>query len=160
MSALKVERLRELLEYDAASGIFTWRARPVGRQWDKMCNTQRAGRVAGSFNLLGYWRIGIDGRSHLAHRLAWAWVNGEWPKAQIDHKNLDKGDNRFSNLREATSPQGNANRRSSNKSGFKCVSKSWSKWRAEIKSNGKLRHLGCFARIEHAAYIYHVAAVW
>jgi len=51
----------------------------------------------------------------------------KWPAYAVDHRNLDKGDNRWDNLREATRSQNMANTSlpSTNTSGFKGVI--WSK---------------------------------
>jgi hypothetical protein len=123
-----------------------------------MTNSVKPGDVAGHLTAQGYWRISVDGRRYLAHRLAWLYVHGEWPAAQIDHVDLDKSNNRFANLREATNAQNKANTRArkDNTSGFKGAS--WDKrsgrWRARICVVGKDSHLGFFdsAETAHAAY--------
>ena len=89
-----VKRLRELLSYDAKTGIFYWK---VGRR-----GTVRKGDVAGTRNKDGYVCIFVDRKNYLAHRLAWLYMYGEEPPAILDHKNGIKDDNRISNLREAT----------------------------------------------------------
>lgn len=90
------ERVRELLVYDYQTGMFTWR---VTR------GEFIAGAVAGSLKREGYWRIGLDGKQYAAHRLAWAYVYGVWPKHGLDHRDRDKTNNRIDNLREATNAQ-------------------------------------------------------
>ena len=148
---LTVEFVRAILDYDPEIGIFRRRRRADrATRW----NTRWAGTIAGAFNNLGYRVIGIDGRTYLAHRLAWLIVTGKWPGAQIDHANLDPSDNRFSNLREATVSQNQYNQRmrADNTSGVKGASwrKSSGKLRGRIGLNGKQLHLGYFDTIEEA----------
>jgi hypothetical protein len=102
-------RLRELLHCDPETGIFTRR---------------KTGRIVGTPNNRGYLVIRAGDRVHKVSRLAWLWMTGEWPKDQIDHANLNKADNRWLNLREATPSQNarNCPRLSSNTSGYKGVS--------------------------------------
>lgn len=89
----------------------------------------------------GYRVITIDGVMYRAHQLVWMWHTGKWPLGEIDHKNGERDDNRFENLREATVPQNRMNKRiqSNNKSGYKWVSfhPQTGRWRAEVKKNGK-----------------------
>jgi hypothetical protein len=145
------ERLRELLHYEPDIGTWTWL---------KSGNGRRANLVAGRIDFYGYRNIGIEGRPYKAHRLAWFYVTGAWPKGELDHINGDKGDNRWANLREANRSQNEANKlvRSNNTSGFKGVS--WSrdlrKWRAYI--SGKQIHLGCFDTPHQAYAKYCLAA--
>lgn len=96
-AALTSARVRELLDYDPATGDFTWK---VSRAKARMGH--KAGFVYGK----GYIAISIDGRVYYAHRLAWLHATGEWPVGVIDHINHDKRDNRFANLRD-TSVAGN-----------------------------------------------------
>lgn len=155
--------LRNILDYDPKTGIFIWRTRHEGLfQSKRSCsiwNARYAGKVAGSHHRDGYWRIRIFDRDHLAHRLAWAISYGEWPGADIDHENLNKADNRLTNLRIATRAQNCANRRkyNNNTSGFKGVSldRSCNKWRSHITKDGRYHHLGLFDDREtaHAAYV-------
>lgn len=82
-------------------------------------------------------------------------MTGRWPAEQIDHVNMDRSDNRWVNLREATNKQNmeNRGRQSNNTSGI--VGVSWSatrgKWVAGIKHHGRRKNLGYFTKIEDAA---------
>lgn len=147
---LTAERLRELLDYDAATGAFVWKVH-LGRRYVK-------GMTAGGLNGHGYWLIRVDGRRYGAHRLAWLYVHGEWPSSFIDHRNCVRSDNRIENLRLADRVQNNANRgQSRSKSGLKGV---WfvpnraRQWRAGIGLGDRTIHLGSFhtAKEAHAAY--------
>ncbi len=90
---ITAERLRELLNYDAETGVFTNRTH---RSHSRM----PAGAVAGSVISTGYLRVVIDAKAHLCHRLAWLYVYGRWPDNSIDHINGIRSDNRISNLRD------------------------------------------------------------
>lgn len=148
------ERLIALLRYNPETGLFAWLV-SRGR-------TAKAGGVAGGLDKEGYHVIKIDGREYKAHRLAWLYVHGAWPSAEIDHVNRDRADNRWSNLREATETQNSANRSMSsrNTSGVKgaCWNKARGKWMGYIMSNGSRRHLGYFTNLEDASAAYAAAA--
>jgi hypothetical protein len=108
------QRLIELLEYEPETGHFRWRI-TFGRLVK--------GKIAGKTIKTGYRTISIDGTDYRAHRLAWFYVNQEWP-GLLDHRNEVKTDNRIDNLREATKSQNamNCGNRSDNKTGAKGVS--------------------------------------
>lgn len=78
---------------------------------------------------------------------------------EVDHKNGDGLDNRTENLRPAAKDQNQFNRgkQRNNSSGFKGVSwqKQKGRWQAQIRANGKTRHLGLFhdPKEAHAAYV-------
>lgn len=154
MTDLTVERLKELLNYDPDTGEFRWKVRRGGKAV--------AGSVAGGLKSGGYIYIRVDKKHYPAHRLAWLCIEGRWPQDELDHTNLVKSDNRRENLREATRTENNWNRprRSNNTSGYKGVSyfKRNDKWRAQIKVNGKVLHLGYFDTAEEAAEAYARAA--
>jgi hypothetical protein len=151
---MNAERLRQLLSYDSETGEFT-RLVSAG-------SNAKVGSVAGSIrpHLGGYkcYIIGVDGRKYQAHRLAWLYVHGSWPRDLIDHIDGNSLNNRISNLREATRSENSRNRGATvkNQSGFKGVSweKHLKKWRAKINVHGKRKHLGLFdsAELAHAAY--------
>jgi hypothetical protein len=149
-------RLRELLDYDQETGVFTWRATGPGRRLDL-----RAGAIQKGHSGHGrpYLRIKIDGRDYRTHRLAWLYVYGEWPPAEIDHRDGDGLNNRWANLRVATSAQNkrNSRRQCNNTSGFKGVSvnKCGDRFRAQIGVRGRNKHIGYFdtAEAAHAAYV-------
>lgn len=150
------DELRQLLDYDPKTGIFTWRMSTGSRAV--------AGSKAGSRNggRDGYIRIMVSKRVYLAHRLAWLHTHGEWPEDQIDHRNGARDDNRLSNLRLATNSQNGANKRryANNRSGAKGVY--WrgqrGKWTADIQVNGNRKNLGLFTTKEAAAEAYRQAA--
>src|ERR1700724_777328 len=113
--SITAARLREILHYDPETGIFTWRVRTSNRA--------NVGATAGCICANGYPQTSIDGHRYSMHRLAWLYVTGEWPGAETDHRNGDKTDNRFCNLRPATKAENGRNRAiyKSNTSGFKGV---------------------------------------
>ena len=46
----------------------------------------------------GYWKVTINKKQFWAHRVVWFLNTGDWPEAYVNHQNLDRGDNRFTNL--------------------------------------------------------------
>lgn len=161
-----LEYLKPCLDYSPDTGALTWKERPIEHFKDKQAistwNTRFAGKDAGTVNSKGYLAIRISGTSYLAHRLAWKLSTGDDPAEHIDHINGDKLDNRLCNLREATRPQNSRNRasQSNNTSGFKGAfwHKRDSKWVAQIRINGKKKHLGYFPTPEAAHHAYCQAA--
>lgn len=151
MKMLTQARLKELLHYDRETGLFSWVVKRNGSR-----------PTVGSVNSRGYLIIGIYGRVHSSHRLAWLYVTGSWPQLAIDHIDGNKTNNSWANLREASPAQNAANkgRPSTNTSGYKGVSwhKHHQKWQAQIRKDGKLRHLGEFDTAAEAHVVYCSAA--
>jgi hypothetical protein len=133
--------LKYKLYYNQDTGIFTW---------------IKTGKIAG-FTRNGYIIICINQKEYRAHRLAWLYVYGKMPIKFIDHINLNKSDNKISNLREATKSENamNVKLSSKNKSGYKGVSwnKEKNKWKVALKLNGKQKHFGYFNDLEFASLI-------
>jgi hypothetical protein len=144
--------LRSVLMYDSLNGEFRWKYR---EDVPNNINGRVAGKVAGTVTPNGYVAITINKRIYQAHRLAWLFVNGEWPDDEIDHINGDPGNNRIDNLRLATRQenQRNVGLRKNNTTGVPGVS--WhtasGKFRAAIRTGGKRLHLGLFDTLEEAA---------
>ena len=142
-------RLCELLRYDQNTGEFSW---VIPLYQAKACGA-KAGSIAE-----GYSRIRLDGESYRAHHLAWFYMTGRWPRPMIDHRDGNRANNRWSNLRLATQSENSANRRRhmNNTSGFKGVSLCPSgKWRAYVTRNNRKIYLGRYAtpQAAHAAYV-------
>lgn len=150
---LTQERLKELVSYCPATGVFTWHARKRG---------VTVGRIAGAVGRYGYWFIVLDGKRYAAHRLVWLYIRGEWPVDCIDHINRIRTDNRLANIRAATRAQNmqNLGVDYKNKSGFRGVSFDIAnnKWRASISVDGKTKNLGRFTDKKLAVLAYRAAA--
>ena len=146
---LTAQRLRELLHYDPNTGVFTWLKRIAKRI--------HVNDIAGQHSN-GYLVITVDGAKRMAHRLAWLYSHGTWPKNHIDHINGNPLDNRLCNLRNATNAENMQNQRKAgagSSTGFLGVHKRRNKWRARITTNGVLFELGTFDAPEdaYAAYL-------
>jgi hypothetical protein len=149
LCGMSQQRLKELLSYDAESGVFTWK---ISR------GSSKAGDVAGCLATTRYWRIRLDNRFYLAHRLAWLYAYGNWPEHEVDHINGNKSDNRIVNLREATHSENTMNIgiKKHNTSGAKGVTyhKQCNKWQVYGRENKKPVYLGIFDSKDEAADVY------
>lgn len=148
MATITHSKLMELLRYDPKSGLFI---RRVSRQ--KHC----AGEVAGVLNDQGYIVIKIEGRSYKAHRLAWFYMTGEWPKKDVDHRNRCRSDNRWRNLRDVSRTINvmNTGLLASNTSGFRGVTylPRQNRWLAKCRR----QYLGVFRTAQEASAAYEAA---
>ena len=158
------ESIRDLLDYDPDSGVFTWRKRDIRwfksykgwATWNGKFAGKRAGRVWTSPRT-GYQsrHLYLLGKNNNEHRLVWMWMTGNTPPLQIDHINRDATDNRWSNLRstEGFSNNMNMSMHSSNTSGVTGVSwfKPAKKWAAKCELSGKRYYLGYFNNLDEAA---------
>ena len=113
---ISAEYARTIFTYEPETGLLRWRYNPARpKEW----NTRHAGMVAGSLGPHGRIDVRFEHVLYLGHRLAWLLMTGEWPE-EIDHKNGNPSDNRWTNLRLATRSQNTCNRKkpANNTSGF------------------------------------------
>lgn len=144
---LTQSELKERLHYSPETGVFTWlksKSRYLGK----------TGSIAGGDNGTGYIKIYVLGKQRYAHRLAYLYMTGAFPKGILDHVNEIKSDNRWVNLRDATQSQNmfNKGKQSNNTSGVKGVT--WDKvthnWKAQCRVNGVVKNLGRYESMNDA----------
>lgn len=134
----------DYLSYNPKTGIFRWKVER-NSHGGKIFPGDEAGTLKD-----GYVQIKLFGKVYRAHHLAWLVMTGEWPptNSDMDHRNRDRADNSWRNLRLATRSQNNMNGRtpSHNKSGVKGVSyrSDIGKWHARIVKNDRVILLGNF----------------
>ena len=134
-------QLKQLLNYDHETGIFTWLVSSAVRI--KVGSV--AGNIEGKSN--GYVQIVIRGKSYKAHRLAWLYIFDKFPENMIDHINGIRSDNRIFNLRDVTRSENSQNQKKSQLgSASNLLGVTWHKcqWRARVMLNGKDIHIGYF----------------
>ena len=149
---LTAERARELLAYDPDTGAVRWRIRVGGRAV--------AGAIVGNVcKTSGYRNIRIDKKPYRLHRVIWLMQKGEWP-FQIDHRNRDRSDNHWDNLREtcdALNLQNVEKARKDSTTGLKGVhadARRPGRFNAIIKRDGQHYWLGTFDTAEEAHVSY------
>lgn len=148
-SPLTSERLRELVNYDESTGVFTRRIvfGKTGKIGDVIGHTRPDGRI----------EVSIEGSVHLAHRVAWLYMTGEWPNEEIDHMDGNPSNNRFQNLRDISKVGNSQNQRKARGnsiSGILGVHKRFNRWRAVIVVDGKSIFIGSFHTKEIAQQAY------
>ena len=158
---LTQKRLQEVLAYDPTTGIFTWNERTCAPGGDaakvSAWNTRYSGKAAG-VRTHGYIKISVDDQKHYAHRLAFLYMTGSFPKDIVDHINHDGENNSWENLRDADKRlnAGNQRRPRSNATGMTgAVLLPSGKFMAQRKRPGKGKYIGVFDTVEeaHAAYL-------
>lgn len=91
-----IDVVRDYLSYDPDTGVFTWIKDP--------CQSVSAGDTAGTIDRRGFVEIGLKGKIYKAHRLAHLLMEGFMPKGRMRHRNHNRSDNRYDNLRVVGSP--------------------------------------------------------
>ena len=149
MRVVDQQYLKELLHYNPEDGVFT-KIKKVNRR-------TIIGEKAGT-RVRGYVRIKIDGRQYQAGRIAYLYVTGKWPQGTIDHIDGDPSNNRFINLRDVQERINHQNiRKAFRTSTTGLLGASPSKggqFRARIRYNGKILHLGEYKTPQEAHDVY------
>lgn len=144
------EYIKDYLHYDPETGIFTWIKKSNKRGKDRTGN--RAGSIRKKHDdyylrEIGISVPGVKKSTFKEHQLVYLIMVGPIPKGfEIDHKNGNSLDNRWSNIRlsDKTQNMGNQGLRKNNKSGYKGVyfSTHHGKYQAVLLHSGKRYNLG------------------
>lgn len=155
-ASLTIERLRSLVGYDPETGVFT-RLVATG-----VHGIHRAGvEIAKVRKRDGYLKVCVDSIKYEAGRLAWFYMTGAWPTGDVDHKDGNQQNNRWTNLRDVphrTNIENRTRPNKNNRAGLLGVSIHPSKpgfFRAQITVEGRNKSLGTYesAELAHAAYV-------
>jgi hypothetical protein len=152
--------LNELFTYDPETGDLIMNRRLGSGKGVGCFNTMYAGKPVTCTDR-GYIVAMVGRKPFFAHRIIWKMVTGEEPPQEIDHKDLDRSNNRWSNLRAATRTTNMANTavRADNKLRLKGAYRDHTgRYRAQIKVGERRIHLGRFDTPEAAHEAYCKAA--
>lgn len=147
------ETIKRLFRYDQYTGALYWEASTNRRI--------RKGARAGVANQCGRWYVGVRGQQLVLARVVWCWMTGAWPDMEIDHVDGDCGNDRWANLRQATSSENKHNRRvrSDSHCQLKGVARTrHGNWVARIQARGVHYWLGTFDSSCDAHEAYKIAA--
>jgi hypothetical protein len=158
MSELVAEEARKIFHYDPIAGTLAWA--------ETLSNAAPIGKVCSSKNGHGYVAVKVYGKSYAVHRIAWMIMMGSFPPVSIDHINRDRADNRWANLRLATTTQqcGNTVRTDGKVTGVRGVRACGKSFQARIRmknqqtGKSQMVHLGTFPTIELAKAAYDAIA--
>ena len=154
MKRITAERLRELLHYDPDTGDFT-------RLMASQSRPDTLGPIKARGNHLGYILISVDGQQYQAHRLAFLYMTGAWPRQSVDHINGDGRCNRWVNLRDVSTSvnlQNQRQARADNSQRLLGVYRNHRRFMARITTATKRNmYLGTFDTPEEAHQAYLMA---
>lgn len=156
-TAPNIDRLKNILNYDPDSGIFTWKV--------KTCRKVTIGKEAGAISKANplaapYLVLNFDGTRYKLHILAYFYMTGKWLPGNIDHEDGNTLNNKFLNFRIATRKEQNTNK-AKHRDGvckYKGIhfNKRTNRYVAEIMNNRVKYHLGSFDTQEEAAKAYEI----
>lgn len=145
------ERLRELFDYEPATGLLRAKVAKVGGK-----SPYKVGDALGYPDEYGYLKLTVDRFPYLVHRIIWKWVKAEEPPEYIDHKNRVRHDNSWRNLRASDKYRNIANTATRKPNGAKGVrpGATAGTWMATLTHRGRHHHLGTFSSEEEAIKAY------
>ena len=135
---LTTDKIRELLDYNEETGVFTWKASLGGTRADKIDK-----------GATGYPRVYVRllGKKYMASRIAFLCMGKELPK-QVDHLDRDSTNNRWSNLAASTALENSRNRSKSRANTSGVTGVTWNqaanKWKAQVRVKSITKFLGYF----------------
>lgn len=143
--------IKECLRYCPKTGAIIW-IKQKGKR-------VTPGMAAGTLDISGYIKIGLNKHNLRAHRIAWFLHYGAWPVNQVDHIDGDRANNRINNLRDVTQSDNQHNIYDSNignkSTGLRGVTKKKGRrFQAKITVHGVIKHLGSFDTAQRASYAY------
>lgn len=125
--------MEELFYYDETSESFLRWNQPRYSAKNNSWMCRKVGDLAGTLMKGGYWRVSVDRKAHLVHRIIWELFNGPIDEGfVIDHIDKNPSNNRIENLRcvSTTTNTQNGSLRSNNKTGVNGVNYSHPKDRS------------------------------
>ena len=145
--------LWELFDYKPLTGELLWKRRS---------GVRTGVDSAGSLDKDGY--LVATGHDYLVHRLIWVWVTGSAPQNEftVDHKDRNRTNNSWNNLRLADENQQRFNKRvrADSTTGVKGVFPTRSgKYCSKIKVRGRVYCLGTFKHVSEASAAYAKASL-
>jgi len=110
----------------------------------------------------GYLHTTVCGKSLRLHHIVWFLNKGEWPKHQLDHRDLDSYNNRIDNLREVNNSIQARNKRKTNKTGLIGAYKVKDGYQSQIWKNNKRYICGYYPTKQeaHEAYKKKYLELW
>lgn len=150
--SLTQKELIEELEYNPDNGEFI-RLKRRG--------TVHAGTLAGvNPKTNGYIEIRVcsqstDGKSkkYKAHRLAWLYMTGEFPKLEIDHIDGNRANNKWDNLREVNRSINQRNRKIHSNSPSGVLGVTWNRKNFKWQVNFNKKYFGSFDDFHEAVKV-------
>lgn len=154
--------LRQCFSYEPDTGVLRWNSRPQEHftrsyEWLRW-NGRYAGKPCGHASAK-YIIVTLDGLDYPAHKLIWKLVTSDEPQ-EIDHRDRNKTNNRWMNLRPATHAENCRNRKRRKASNLPVgVQRNGAKFTAYIGFEGTRHYLGIFETVEEAGDAYVDAAL-
>lgn len=136
-----------LFNYNPITGWLTWRVpasnnTPAGSRAGYNCYKDKTRTIPNCR------MVRIDGQHYIETRIIWLWMTGTMPpnNIEIDHIDFNRHNNRWANLRLATSSESTAYRRNYRPKKLKWAykDKKSGKYKAQTQFRGIVRYIGVF----------------
>lgn len=101
----KIDYLQECFKANFDYGLLVWNVRPLShfkteKGW-RCFNTQNSGKEVGTLSEQGYYKVALNRKNYLIHRILWKMYYGLEPPLIIDHIDENKQNNKIENLQNS-----------------------------------------------------------
>ena len=145
------ELLDCLFDYDSDTGTVYWKL--------SRSNRIKIGNPVGYKNPYGYLQVRLEGKLWMLHRLIWLKQTEKFPNGEIDHKDGNRSNNSWSNLRDVSKYTNMQNRKKADKDSLTgvlgaCYDKQSGKFREQLIMDKKKILNKLFYTAEEAGNAY------